>query len=120
MTFSILVFNVGATRQVDSTDDVTFSYQVPKPSKTFSTESLKNNLDFSEQLVETIQAAAEQVKATKSVGDAQFKTLTVNLAYGVKWDFKAGATLPIQLVTIGGSFDRNKTSTQSVKLTFGP
>ena len=38
LKFSILVFSVGATQQIDSTDEVTFSYEVPKPAK-FVTES---------------------------------------------------------------------------------
>jgi hypothetical protein len=42
----------------------------------------------------------------------------VTLAYTVKWDFNAGATVPIELVTVGGSLDKNKASTQTVKLVF--
>jgi hypothetical protein len=122
LKFSILVLNVGATRQVDSTDDVTFSYEVPSKSKSITDEGFLSesaNPDFSKQLIDTIKEAANQLQTTKAIGEAKFKTLTINLAYGVKWDFAAGVTIPIQLVTIGGSFDRNKTSTQSVKLTFG-
>jgi hypothetical protein len=123
LKFSILVFSVGATTEIDATDDVTFSYEVPKPTQ-FETESvfeerIAKDHDFSKELIDTIKAAAEQLKATQAVGDAKFKTLTINLAYGVKWDFTVGATVPIQLVTIGGNFDHNKTSTQTVKLTFG-
>lgn len=121
--FSILVFSLGTAHEVDSTDDVTFSYEVPKPAQLEAesafAERIKNDHDFSKELIETIRAAAQQLKATQAVGEAKFKTLTVNLAYGVKWDFTAGATVPIQLVTVGGNFDRNKATTQSVKLTFG-
>src|SRR5260370_29861317 len=106
LKFSILVFSVGATRQVHSTDDVTFSYEVPKPAK-FAEQSdfvnkIEKNPDFSKQLIETIRAAAEQLKATRKVGDTQFKALTINLAYAVKCDFTAGAAVPIQFRTIGG------------------
>lgn len=117
--FSILVFNVGTTKQIDSTDDVTFAYAVPPSSGSKGFLELKASPDFSKELVQTIKDAAKQVAATQSVAGAKFKTLTVNLAYGVKWDFSVGATIPIQLVTIGPSLDRNKTTTQSVKLTFG-
>ncbi len=116
--FSILVFNVGATHQIDSTDDVTFAYEVPTPQEGISTYALKAGPDFSKELIQTIRDAAKQVAATQSMGNTKFKALTVSLAYGVKWDFSAGATIPIQLVTVGPSFDRNKASTQSVKLTF--
>jgi hypothetical protein len=120
LKFSILVFTFGATRQVDSTDDVTFSYEVPVKALTASefTAQIEKGHDFSRELINTIKAAAEQLKATQTVGKAKFKTLTINLAYGVKWDFSAGVTVPISIVTIGGTFDRNKTKTQSVKLTF--
>ncbi len=119
-SFSILVFKVGATHQVDSTDDVTFSYAVPaKPKSETEFALLKENPDFSKELVQTIRDAAKQLASTESVGDAKFKALTINLAYAVKWDFSAGVTIPVQLVTLGGTFDRNKSTTQSVKLTFG-
>ena len=117
LKFSFLIFSIGSTMQVDSTDDVTFSYEVPKTTEK-SLSDLTKNPDFSKQLIDTIKAAAEQLKATQAVGAAKFKTLTVNLAYAVKWDFSGGATVPIQLVTLGVNLDRNKTSTQSIKLTF--
>lgn len=115
---NFLIFTLGTTRQVDSTDQITFSYEVPKKTA-MAFADMKKSPDFSAQLIQTIRDAAEQVKATQTVGAAKFKTLTVNLAYAVKWDFTAGLSVPIQLVTAGASFDRNKTSTQSVKLTFG-
>jgi len=118
---SFLIFAIGTTKQVDSTDEVTFSYEVPKKPPIESEAAFadrEKSPDFSKELIETLEAAAEQVAQTKNVGQAQFKTVVVNLAYAVKWDFSAGVTVPIQLVTIGGSFDRNKTTTQSVKLTF--
>jgi hypothetical protein len=114
---SFFVFTLGTTKEFDSVDDVTFSYQVPPKKAGFAPHKTPTP-DFSKQLVETIKAAAEQIKQTNSIGKATFKSLTVTLAYTVKWDFNAGATVPIELVTVGGSLDKNKASTQTVKLVF--
>jgi hypothetical protein len=126
--FSILVFSFGASRKTDSTNDVTFAYAVPPPEPRpagFSTEQYLDFLDkrpkpkdFSKELIETLQQAAEQIKLTSSVGAAKFKTLTVSLAYGVTWDFNGGVTVPISLVTLGGTLDHSRADTQTVKLTF--
>ena len=116
-SFSILVLKLGATRQVDSTNEVTYSYAVPqKKSGDFAPQWAPQ--DFSAQLIQAIRQASKEMQSVPSLGKAQFKTLTLNLSYGVKWDFSAGLTLPIQLVTIAPNVDRNQTATQSVKLTF--
>jgi len=114
---SFFVFTLGTTKEVDSVDDVTFSYQVP-PKKPGLAPRKTPGPDFSRQLVETIKAAAEQIRQTNSIGKANFKSLTITLAYNVKWDFNAGVAVPIELVTAGGSFDKTKASTQTVKLVF--
>lgn len=126
--FSILVFSLGASRQSTSTNDVTFSYAVPPPPPKPSGMGLneyslwvgkrEKPKDFSKELIATLQEAAEQIKMTRSVGPAMFKTLTVSLAYGATWDFNAGAAVPISLVTLGGTLDHSRADTQSLKLVF--
>lgn len=126
--FGILVFSLGTSRNTDSTNDVTFSYVVPPPEPRpagYDTQQYLNLLnkrpkpkDFSKELIETLQEAAEQIKLTSSVGAAKFKTLNVSLAYGVTWDFNGGVTVPISLVTLGGTLDHSRADTQTVKLTF--
>jgi hypothetical protein len=126
--FSVLVFSFGASHRTDSTNAVSFAYVVPPPETRppgFSTQQYLDYLgkkpppkDFSKELIQTLQEAAEQIKLTDSVGAAKFKTLTVSLAYGVTWDFNGGATLPISLVTLGGSLDHSRADTQTIDLTF--
>lgn len=126
--FSILVFSVGSTHKSESTNDVTFLYQVPppppkKPSFSFHSyiemlASRQKPPDFSKILIATLQNAAKEVKATKTFAGAPFKTLTISLAYGVTWDFSGDAKIPIQMVTIGPSIDHNRADTQTIKLTF--
>ena len=114
--FSILIFSVGGSHQSSSTNDVTFSYAVPPPARYISRHPQPH--DFSKDLIETLQEAGQQINLTQSVGAAKFKTLTVTLAYGVTWDFTGSATLPISLVTAGGTLDHNRNDTQTIKLTF--
>lgn len=126
--FSILVFSIGGSHKTESTNDVTFAYAVPPPEAKphgFSIDAYVKFLgrkpkpkDFSAELIDTLQQAAEQIKLTSSVGAAKFKTLTVSLAYGVTWDFNGSVTLPISLVTAGGTLDHIHADTQTVKLTF--
>ncbi|HEX4068369.1 MAG TPA: hypothetical protein VHZ09_20280 [Acidobacteriaceae bacterium] len=127
--FCLLVFSFGASHQSQATNDVTFSYVVPPPPPKPPGIGMNAYLgllgprqvkaqDFSKELIETLQEAAEQIKQTRSVGAATFKTLTVTLAYGVTWDFNGGVTLPISLVTAGGTLDHNRADAQTIKLTF--
>lgn len=113
--FSILIFSIGGSHQSSSTNDVTFSYVVPPPSR-ISAHAKAH--DFSKDLIETLQEAGQQINLTQSVGAAKFKTLTVTLAYGVTWDFSGSVALPISLVTAGGTLDHNRNDTQTIKLTF--
>ncbi len=114
--FSILIFSAGGSHQSSTTNDVTFSYAVPPPEPKKSLHAKPH--DFSKDLIETLQGAGQQISLTQSVGAAKFKTLTVTLAYGVTWDFNGSATLPISLVTAGGTLDHNRNDTQTIKLTF--
>ncbi len=98
------------------------SREVPKKGGAFESMAFgkrQESPDFSKELIKTMKQAAEQLNSAQTVGEAKFAALTIDLAFAVQWDFAAGVTVPIQLVMVGGSFDRNKTSTQSVKLTFG-
>ena len=120
--FFILVFSLGASHRTDSTNAVSFAYAVPPPEA--NPPALQPHgkhpqpQDFSQTLIQTLQDAAQQIKLTNSVGAAKFKTLTVTLAYGVTWDFNGGATIPISLVTLGGSLDHSRSDTQTIELTF--
>ena len=127
--FCLLVFSFGASHNSTSTNGVTFMYAVPPPPKKPAAMSTDQYLgwlaprqvktqDFSKELIQTLQDAAEQIKETRSVGPATFKALTVTLAYGATWDFNGSVTLPISLVTAGGTLDHSRADTQTITLTF--
>jgi hypothetical protein len=129
LKFNILVFSIGATNTITNTNDVTFGYAVPveqrPPGLTLNAyvgllerRAPPKPRDFSAELIQTLQQAAQEVKVTDSVGAAKFKTLTVSLAYGATWDFSGSGTAPISLTTLSGTLDHNRADTQTVKLTF--
>jgi hypothetical protein len=112
-SFKIFIFSIGASHEKDTTNDVSFTYTVPPPSR-----SLTPPHDFSTDLLNTLRAAAAQVKQTPTVGRGKFSALTVTLAYGVTWDLNGGAAAPISLVTLGGNLDRKRADTQTLTLVF--
>ena len=113
-SFKILIFSIGSSHEKDTTNDVSFTYTVPS----VAVRSIAPTHDFSQTLLATLRAAAEQVKQTPTVGAGKFSTLSVTLAYGVTWDANAGAAAPISLVTLGGNLDRKRSDTQTLTLLF--
>jgi hypothetical protein len=119
-TFSFLIFTIGGSRSTESVNDVSFQYQVPDgflvPKSTGYTKDGKPIL-LRESLSKTIMAAANTIYAAPLFQNLPFKELTVTISYGVKWDAKGGATVPM-LVTSGFNFEKSKNAVQTVKLTF--
>jgi hypothetical protein len=115
-SINLFIFKIGVSRERDTVNDVTYTYSVPKPSRTERTKPPK---ELKDELVETIKSAAAAIKNSGTLGKLPFSKLTVNLSYGVKWDGSAGINAPISLVTVGLTGDKNKNYVQSVKLTFG-
>ena len=120
-SFNILIFRVGASREVDTTNEVTFTYAVPAPlAGAITPKTRPATHDFSQTLLSTLQAAAAQVKQTQTIGTARFTDLTVVLSYGVIWDMSTGGDGMLSLVTLDGSVDRKRSDVQTLTLTFGP
>ena len=117
-SFQILVFDVGASHERDNTNEVSFTYTVPPPPASQPRTVLQTH-DFSEVLLATLEAAAEEIKQTQSVGQANFSRLSVTLGYGVIWDTSGGGSGSIGLVTLEGSIDRKRSDVQTLTLTFG-
>jgi hypothetical protein len=119
-TVSVLVLKFGSTLENDVTNDITYTYSLPKPQKpNVGLESEEPPPLLKDQLAHAIQAAAAAVKTSSTAAGLPFSKLTVNLQYGVKWDTSGGASPKISLVTLGLTGDVNKNTIQSVKLTFG-
>jgi len=119
-SFSIFVFKVGASREKDVTDDVSFTYSIPKvilpPPKGFAKPA---PVDLFKELVKEVAAAASAAQAQSTALGLPLSKVQIQVSYGIKFDGNVGVNVPISLVTIGGNGDYNKNNTQTVTLTFG-
>jgi hypothetical protein len=119
-TLNVLVLKFGTTRETDVTNDVTYTYALPKPIKPAGALQPESRApDLKDTLAQAIKEAAAAVKLSATAAGLPFSKLTINIQYGVKTDATAGAAVPVSIVTIGPSVDVNKNTVQSVKLTFG-
>jgi hypothetical protein len=119
-TFSFLVFTIGGTRSTENVNDVTFHYQVPPAVSEASEASFLHGKPprlLREDLTKTIKAAAATLQNAPEVKNLPFQQLTITISYGVKWDVKAGVTVPM-LVTTGFNFEKSRNAVQSVKLVY--
>ncbi len=119
---TLLVISFGATRETDSTDEITFSYSEGEklaPALNQLGVLEKKQHDFSKELLALMTNAASAISTAREFGSLNFSTLVVNLSYGVKWDFTISAQIPIYFVTLDPSLDHKKQDVQTVKLTFG-
>lgn len=119
-SFSILVFKIGASREKDVTDDVSFTYGVPKvtlpPTKGLAKPG---PADLYAELVKEVAAAASAAQAQSTALGLPLSKVQILVSYGIKFDGNVGASVPISLVTVGGNGDYNKNNTQSITLIFG-
>ena len=113
---SLFVFTIGGSHEKDVTNDITFTYALPKPKP--GVVAPRTTLTLEDQLYATIRGAAEQVQMAQKVGNVPFTSLEINLQFCVKWDGNAGVNAPISLITVGLNGDKSRNTTQSVKLTF--
>lgn len=122
-TFSVFVFKIGASREKDVTDDLTFTYAVPKvilPHDAQGFVKVKPKPPaLYEELVKEVQAAAAAAQAQSIALGMPLSKVTVLVSYGIKFDGNVSINVPVQLVTIGGNGDYNKNNTQTITLTFG-
>jgi hypothetical protein len=113
---SLFVFTIGGSHEKDVTNDITFTYALPKPKP--GVVAPHTTVTLEDQLYSTIRGAAEQVQMAQKVGNVPFTSLEINLQFCVKWDGNAGVNAPISLITVGLNGDKSRNTTQSVKLTF--
>jgi len=120
-SISFFIFKVGASREQDATDDVSFTYSVPKTvTPTKAASFLKpTTTDLFSELVKDVQAAANTAKTQSTALGMPLSKVQITIAYGIKFDGNVSINAPIQLVTIGGNGDYNKNNTQTITLTFG-
>ncbi|HUO52616.1 MAG TPA: hypothetical protein VMT93_08860 [Gemmatimonadaceae bacterium] len=118
VTVNLLVFTIGASKQTDVVNDVSFTYAVPR-----ATDADRRKFaaapSVEDQLYETIRGAAAAVRSgAGAVGGMPLTQFTVALQYGVQWDQSAGAHPRLQLVTVGLKSDQGDNSVQTLRLVF--
>jgi hypothetical protein len=119
-TFSVFVFKVGASREKDVTDDLSFTYSVPAPPTSHGAFLAKPSpAPLYAELVKEVQAAARAAQAQSTALGMPLSKVGISVAYGIKFDGNVSLSVPIELVTIGGNGDYNKNNTQTITLSFG-
>jgi hypothetical protein len=121
-TFSIFVFKVGASREKDVTDELKFTYSVPKklalPKVVGLDQGKPKPVPLYEELVKEVQAAARAAQTQSKLLGMPLNKVSIAVSYGIKFDGNVSISVPVQLVTIGGNGDYNKNNTQSITLSF--
>jgi len=115
-TINFFIFKFGGSHEKDVTHEVTFTYDVPRPSE-LVTRQPRVPTTFTDELANTIQSAAEAVKKSETAVGLPFHKLTVNFEYGVKWEGNVEAN-PLSLVTVDVSGAKSKSTVQSIQLVF--
>jgi hypothetical protein len=113
---SLFVFTIGGSHEKDVTNDITFTYALPKPKP--GAVAPHTTVTLEDQLYATIRGGAEQVQMAQKVDNVPFTSLEITVQFCVKWDGNAGVNAPISLITVGLNGDKSRNTTQSVKLTF--
>ncbi|MGB8788886.1 MAG: trypco2 family protein, partial [Candidatus Acidiferrales bacterium] len=121
LTFSIFVFKIGGSHEKDVTDDLKFTYSVPKKIALPQTLTLATvqPADLFQELVNDIRAAGLAAQAQSTAMGLPLSQVSIAISYGIKFDANASLNVPVQLVTIGGNGDYNKNTTQTITLKFG-
>lgn len=117
-SISVFVFKVGASREKDVTDDLTFTYSVPKKLQQVHGVVKPSPAPMYEELVKEVQMAANAAQTQSKLLGIPLSKVGVSVSYGIKFDGNLAISVPIQLVTIGGNGDYNKNNTQSITLSF--
>lgn len=121
LSFSVFVFKIGASREADVTNDISFTY-APKPKTLPKVGGFvkKGPAPLYEELIKAITSAASAAQSQSALLGLPLNQVSVMVSYGIKFDGNLSINVPVQLVTIGGNGDYNKNNTQSITLTFGP
>lgn len=119
-SFSIFVFKVGASREKDVTDDLSFTYSVPKKIALPKSPGLAKvkPAPLYEELVKEVQAAARAAQSQSTALGMPLNKVSIAVSYGIKFDGNLSLNVPVQLVTIGGNGDYNKNNVQTLTLNF--
>lgn len=120
LTFAIFVFKISGSRETDVTDDLKFTYSVPRKLQFPKTLGFvkPTPAPLYEELVKDVQAAARAALAQSDALGIPLNKVSISVSYGIKFDGNLSLNAPVQLVTVGGNGDYNKNNTQTVTLSF--
>jgi hypothetical protein len=118
VTVNFFIFQLGASKEKDTTNEITFSYGLNTSSEGLALKRKKPPTQLTDALVSDMQAAASAVKDAAKMGKLSFNQLKVVLQFGIQFEGKAAINVPIQIVTLGASGDYKRNDVQSVTLTF--
>lgn len=118
ITINLFIFKFGTTHENNLTNDVEFTYAMPKP-KSISPLTRQVPLpQLKDLLAQTIQSAAASVKASGKVAGLPLNSLKVTLCFAVDWKVGGGGQVTYSIVTAGLDASKDKNSIQTVVLTF--
>src|SRR5215472_269667 len=83
LTINLFIFKIGASREKDVVNDVTYTYTLPKPKPGVGVSRNQKPIPLTEALAQSIQNAATTLKNAGSLGELNFSKLTVTIQYGV-------------------------------------
>ena len=121
ISVSFFVFQLKASKEKDTTNEITFTYGLkPPPEGILARKGKVPPTPLADALVADMQAAAAAIKDAAKLGKLDFNQLKVVLQFGIQFDGSVGINAPVSLVTLGGSGEYKKNEVQSVILTFAP
>jgi hypothetical protein len=112
LTISFFIFKLGATREKDVTNDITFTYKVPPPPKPIKGVGFtgKNHgpTPLSDAIVADLQGVAAALKTSSQAAGLPFLQTKIAIQFGVVNDGNVTISAPVQLVTLGPNVDYKK------------
>ena len=113
---SLYVFTLGASAESTTSHEITYTYKgLPSPQNKLSSDKPP---DLLSELIDTIQTVAAAVNESKAFGKKPYQTMKVQVEFGFKFQAEVGASAQIQLITIGAHAHYDKSTVQTVTLTF--
>jgi hypothetical protein len=118
ITINLFIFKLGGSHANDVTNDVTFTYSLPKPQPPPGLAGASKPPQLKSALAQAIQSAANALKTAPGLTPLDFSKLTIMIQYGVTWGGSLGIGVPVSFVVLGANADVKSNTIQAVKLTF--
>jgi hypothetical protein len=111
----LYVFTLGGSAESTTSHEITYTYKgLPSPQNKPSSDKPA----LLSELIDTIQTVAAAVEESKAFGKKPYQSMKVQVEFGFKLHREIEAEVPIQLITIGAHAHYDKSTVQTVTLTF--